>query len=883
VLYLYLRSVGRAAAGRGGSVVMRTSASVVDPSSSKSGETKRDGTKSDGTLLASHSDKDEQTPARHCERARRCIHLAGQLALNAPTRFAKRILPASFSRQLATVLKIFISYLQMLAVFGQMQSVHWPQSFIDFIRRLDITEIIGINAWISKLLLPYDCVYHQLNAYAWLVLTLALPLACSLVVIGLASTYVALSPCERKPLDALQQRWDALRPALWNLHIWFLLLLYPSISRDTLSIFRCIQLGDVSYLGVDTTLHCDSPEWYFWAFVAAGGVAVYSIGLPALSYYLTRRHHRMHAERRTAFGRQISLLIGSYVDSCYWYESADLIRKFLLTGVVLNVWPGSRLQLWFGLMVSVAASIITVRMDPYQDAVCGRLQIAATLQIMFNYISAILFFVPRGAPQTLDIDTYQVVGPILLSANCVAFFLLVIALGAGTRAALLAPLARWESNQRPVVAKSPKGSYHCFISHHWARGQDQAKTLKTMLSSLVPSLRCFLDVDDLYSIDELECYVDRADALLVFLTGSSDGCGVEHSEYFGSTNCLREFRQAVKCSKPMVVVEESDAQHGHVDWEVHRMACPADLREALDRCPRVTWYRLDAFQKVSLRLILSTVLRRPGCCNGSVADDAIYVHREVVRSRLQLAEVSISSRSPPRTGKHSSGMLVALGAARSSASFHLYVSTSNPGALDVARMLTNEATSHDAHLSVTSNPHERTQAARFLLYLNAHTYTSDHVDSLQEELEEALEAGHRPLLVWEQRAGHGALPFDLFLRRFDGARTTPHRLLVLGLYKELAVPLYGGDHLQTSLRLILRREGVRKPPASTPLPSGGLVRSFGGRRNQALKGGLPGGKDPPGNSLQAPPGRDTDGGALLSSRAKEKQASRCEVSLSEPL
>lgn len=43
--------------------------------------------------------------------------------------------------------------LQMLAVFGQMQSVHWPQSFIDFIRRLDITEIIGINAWISKVCL----------------------------------------------------------------------------------------------------------------------------------------------------------------------------------------------------------------------------------------------------------------------------------------------------------------------------------------------------------------------------------------------------------------------------------------------------------------------------------------------------------------------------------------------------------------------------------------------------------------------------------------------------------------------------------------------------------------------------------------------------------
>ena len=77
----------------------------------------------------------------------------------------------------------------------------------------------------------------------------------------------------------------------------------------------------------------------------------------------------------------------------------------------------------------------------------------------------------------------------------------------------------------------------------------------------------------------------------------------------------------------MVVVEETDRKHGHIAFEVHRDACPTELRHALDEHPRVRWYRAKEFQDVSLRLILRRVLGRHGACNGDIEDDDVYIER----------------------------------------------------------------------------------------------------------------------------------------------------------------------------------------------------------------------------------------------------------------
>ena len=115
--------------------------------------------------------------------------------------------------------------------------------------------------------------------------------------------------------------------------------------------------------------------------VAFAGILVYAIGFPLCSFLLVRHYKRADPRKRAAIGRRISLLLISYVESCWWFESVDLLRKLLLTGVVLNVSPGTPTQIWFGLVVSSAAAFAVIHYEPYRDRICGRMQKAATLQV----------------------------------------------------------------------------------------------------------------------------------------------------------------------------------------------------------------------------------------------------------------------------------------------------------------------------------------------------------------------------------------------------------------------------------------------------------------------------------------------------------------------
>ena len=63
-------------------------------------------------------------------------------------------------------------------------------------------------------------------------------------------------------------------------------------------------------------------------------------------------------------------------------ESLDLIRKLLLTSTVLLVAPGTKWQLWFGVVVSASTSLIYLKLEPYRNNFCGILQMATILQIM---------------------------------------------------------------------------------------------------------------------------------------------------------------------------------------------------------------------------------------------------------------------------------------------------------------------------------------------------------------------------------------------------------------------------------------------------------------------------------------------------------------------
>ena len=92
-----------------------------------------------------------------------------------------------------------------------------------------------------------------------------------------------------------------------------------------------------------------------------------------------------------------------------------------------------------------------------------------------------------------------------------------------------------------------EGSFHLFLSHTWAQGEETMRTIKLSLLAMMPTVCVFLDKDDLKEGAGAE-YIDKSSVVLCFCT----------AKYMQSRACAREIFRAVLQGKPMFAVLESD-------------------------------------------------------------------------------------------------------------------------------------------------------------------------------------------------------------------------------------------------------------------------------------------------------------------------------------
>ena len=95
-------------------------------------------------------------------------------------------------------------------------------------------------------------------------------------------------------------------------------------------------------------------------------------------------------------------------------------------------------------------------------------------------------------------------------------------------------------------------AFHLFLSHTWATGQNQMQALKKELSLLVPSLKIFLDVENLTNLGDLEALIKNSEVVMIFLS----------SGYFSRWNCLREARETLVAKKEVILLREIAQMHG---------------------------------------------------------------------------------------------------------------------------------------------------------------------------------------------------------------------------------------------------------------------------------------------------------------------------------
>jgi hypothetical protein len=283
----------------------------------------------------------------------------------------------------------------------------------------------------------------------------------------------------------------------------------------------------------------------------------------------------------------------------------ECLRKLLLTGVAIQVAPGSLLQLVVSIVIIVAYIYLVAFFQPYKNKRDNTLALGIYAVIAITLFCGLLLKVKDGYESTGKYDdgfsTTTIAAMLVLSVVFVAATAVVLTIY-DIRRLSREPLLRYVQGgcvvMLPPLAKHQV--FDLFLSHAQDLGQDQVATIKGALEKLLPSVKIFLDVeclDDLHVLDDL---VKGSAAVLLFLT----------------KDCLRrhfvrlEIETAVQSKIKMIVVQETDVRHGSAPMATHREDCPEETRGALfePKHQEILWIRAANFRTVSIKQIVQRMI-----------------------------------------------------------------------------------------------------------------------------------------------------------------------------------------------------------------------------------------------------------------------------------
>lgn len=702
----------------------------------------------------------------------------------------RRVLAALRHADWPIKLKIGVSFYQVITQIGNVYAVPFPPAYANYLEHFQIVNLkFGFLGNLSlSCLLPSLAARLAVEAFT--------PLALVVVVLLAAWAHSGRASV----LEVL--------PAV----MWLTFLLLPSVTSRQFSILApCLCLHSIDH----SQSFCNPPAYQYMKCggvehneartVAVVALALWAVALPLTYAALLWAARRAIIHRRaTPLSRALRFLHGEYRPGCYFYELFAVARKLVLTGAIALL-PGTLLPLVVAVIASAMFLVIESFNRPHLSLGNNLIATASCFMTCLVFLSALWIKTAAEVGESTDtdglngnsLDTHVdfVVPPSALLAmlfsivGMLAAVLLIGFINAVPRE------VRWQSDHTRAEARQLQSASasHAFISHTWSSGQDQARSLKLLLTELTSAgsepLRVWLDLDDLVSIGALESCVEQADLLIVFLSGSYDDSGIPRSDYYRSHNSLRELRHALKKDegRRVLYLLETDRIHGGVALDVHVADAPADVRPHLEAQITsgaiVRWYRSRSFLDVSLTLVLQAVLRAGYAQSGARAR----------RANDHLMTVG-------------SGSLPKLLSPLTPGGFHLFVSPLNADARGFADELAAIAP-RGQPLLVTEDPAMLPASTCWLLYLNKHTFAGGQEAAsasaaasieLEEALLRALQGGRvRVLLVWEQRSEqHGSPDFGSIIR------VTPASLRAEGLYDELALPVLPADHCRRSLELI---------------------------------------------------------------------------------
>jgi hypothetical protein len=146
-------------------------------------------------------------------------------------------------------------------------------------------------------------------------------------------------------------------PALLQL----IFLAYPLVTNTAFEAFSCHKFTDSEWLKVDVAIECGTAEHEEAQAYAVVAILVYPVGMLGLTGALLWRSRRaILSGKPTKLSTAIGFLHREYELHHFWWELVEMLRRFLLVGLMVLA-QGSMQQLVLGTLFSAVFLLLQVR------------------------------------------------------------------------------------------------------------------------------------------------------------------------------------------------------------------------------------------------------------------------------------------------------------------------------------------------------------------------------------------------------------------------------------------------------------------------------------------------------------------------------------------
>ena len=593
------------------------------------------------------------------------------------------ILVVKSSLSLQAKFKILVSFYQVVSslpiVYGARLDDNFKRIFMFFERfSLDIFDLFKV---------PQNCIGSM---RARLIINTTWPhvlVALIAAVLWFSSYLVHTVRVRKSKLEG--QKFDAFtfRQRLVYLTIVVFYFAVPTVSRNTFDAIKCkaFETNDDSnpktdsYLVADMSIQCDDNEpdskfrqlqRIFWVAFALWPVLTPIVFLALLM--AVRRSVR--AKKPTSLANALRFLWEDYDESIMFWDIVDTWRRLVLTGFIMFFDKNNGSEKIFRLALATIISSVYLGIlayaRPYKRSDDFHLAFVSNLMLIIIFVLGIVLKLceadgdeddasgtcNRFIGMSLDSKSSSML-VVLLSIGMFVFTIASLIIVAVAK--IKTPKVYLVSTRySPDLEKPPSCNFHVFMSHVWATGQDKTHAVARKLRLSLPTLKVWLDINNLHDVSKLEQSVNES---AIFILYYSKG-------YFRSKNCRRELYAAYHFCKPVIVIYEGDSsvieemRDECCDYCVDGSVSNISLLQYLSNDVPIRWLNEGAFCAAVLNRIYTRLLHYLPYYQGTrthLLKDGIKVPGEI-------------------TGSISLGR-----------SINILVCDYNPGALEVAEEIQN--------------------------------------------------------------------------------------------------------------------------------------------------------------------------------------------------